>query len=110
MELLGYAAALYVFTFVCWVGYLAVMSLWTHLPQMKPFAKVHGIMLLLIFLPMDFVLNVVVGSLLFLDPPREWILTHRLKRHKHEGGWRGRLATWICVNLLDTFDPDGRHC
>jgi len=44
------------------------------------------------------------------DPPREWLVTDRLTRLHDRSDWRGRLARWICINLLDYFDPSGRHC
>lgn len=59
----------------------------------------------------DFAMQVTVFSLLFLDPPREWLVTQRLIRYKRVGsGWRARLATWICESLLDPHDPSGCHC
>lgn len=50
----------------------------------------------------------------------EWLVTTRLSRHKLNAdlaraagdavSWRGRLAIWICAELLDRFDPSGCHC
>ncbi len=33
----------------------------------------------------------------------------RLKRHKYDAGWRGRVARWVAAHLLDAFDPNGKH-
>ena len=61
---------------------------------------------------LDVVVNVTVASLLFLEPPWELLVTSRLKRHiaASAGGWRHRLAVFICDHLLDVFDPTGNHC
>ncbi len=60
---------------------------------------------------LDVFVQVVVASVVFLDPPRDWTLTGRLKRYiAGPEGIRERVAVWMCANLLNTFDPDGRHC
>lgn len=62
-------------------------------------------------LALDVVMQLTVFSLLFLELPRELLVTKRLIRHKRAGyGWRYRLAVWICVSLLDPHDPSGCHC
>lgn len=59
-------------------------------------------LLLLIGVPfaiMDILYNIVVGSLLFMEWPREWLFTTRLKRHI--GDWRvERFA-----RVLNKVDP-----
>lgn len=73
----------------------------------KPLAYIA----LVIGLVLDFLLNVAVCTLLFVELPREWLVTARLIRHKRAGqGWRFRLASWLCENLLDNLDPKGCHC
>ena len=59
---------------------------------------------------MDCLFNLTIASLVFLERPREWLLTARLQRHMLGTGWRSRLAAWVCDSLLDPFDPDGNHC
>jgi len=49
----------------------------------------------------------------FLELPREFTVTHRLRRYMTfpmRRTWRGAAAVWVCHNLLDIFDPDGKHC
>jgi hypothetical protein len=60
----------------------------------------------------DWLLNMTVGTVLFLELPKSFgeLLTPRLKRHCGKDGWRGWLATGICHKMLDKFDPRGRHC
>jgi uncharacterized protein with PQ loop repeat len=65
---------------------------------------------LLVGLAFDVLYNVIIGTIIFLDLPREATLTARLIRYKKAGGWRGKVANYICANLLDPFDPSGCHC
>lgn len=68
-----------------------------------------GRALLLIGLLLDVALNLLVMTLVFLELPRELLVTARVKRHKWNGdGWRKRLASWMCANYLTPFDA--RHC
>jgi len=75
----------YATMFVSWILYLAVMNLKAHRAELGPVAKVHAYALLWIGLIVDLFLTAVVGSVLFLAPPKEWTFTGRLKRHKREG-------------------------
>ena len=65
-------------------------------------------------LVLDVVYNVVVGTILFLDLPRELTLTARLRRYRADASThidlRYRLATFICTRLLNPYDPGGSHC
>lgn len=96
-----------------WILFLSIMCLATARAAGKlPMAAVRiAYPLLAIGYVSDFSLNVFVASWLFLEPPRELLVTSRLTRHiKADAGWRKRLATWICKNLLDWADPKGCHC
>ena len=100
--------------YVLWVFYLAVMALLNAKEKgtiSKP-ALWLGYPVLLIGVVLDFVVNVTIMSVIYLELPREWLVTKRLSRHiKHGKDWRHKLSKWICSNLLDTFDPDHRgHC
>jgi hypothetical protein len=63
---------------------------------------------------MDATLNVFM-SIPFLELPqwqnKEILLTARLCRHYEQdpASWRGRLATWFGVTLLNPIDPSGKH-
>lgn len=60
---------------------------------------------------MDVIANLTVAALVFLELPRELLVTSRLSRYVAQGhGWRFKAANWICNNLLDVFDPSGDHC
>lgn len=107
---LGAGYALVVAT---WLFYLAIMAISPHKSNLHPVAKAHAYVLLAVALALDVVLNVVVGTVLFLDPPRELLMTDRLKRYlarEAPQSWRRAIAAWVCKHLLDQFDPDGNHC
>jgi hypothetical protein len=99
-------------SYVTWVMYLAVMTLERSrnanaLP--KP-AYYLGLPLLYVGLVVDFLLNVTVASVLFIEIPHEWTVSARTKRHFFEpSGWRHAIAVWLAHNLLNPFDPAGAH-
>lgn len=55
----------------------------------------------------DFVVNVTWFTLIFLDIPKEWLLTERVERLKQSSGYRAKLANLIC-KLLNYFEDN--HC
>lgn len=113
MDILLFAAAGYALMVATWVLYLAIMGLAPHRERLHPVAKFHAYALLGIGLVLDFLLNVVVCSVLFLKYPQNVLLTGRLKRYirdPHERPWRRNMAAWLCRHLLDQFDPSGCHC
>ncbi len=98
--------------YALWLLYLAVMNLQRARDAgalTRP-AYLLGLPILYLGLLVDFLVNVVVLTALMLEPPREWLVTARLTRHAHDGdGWRCAMALWIAANLLDVFDPSGKH-
>ena len=101
--------------YALWIGYLACMSLVLHKHELSKPALIMGWPVIITFIIADAVVNAVVFSFLFIEPPwwhkREFLVTGRLKRHaRHGNGWRSRLARFLCHSLLDQFDPSGRHC
>lgn len=71
--------------------------------------KILGYPVLVFGLALDFVLNVTIGSLVFLEVPREMTLSARLWRLSNGDGWRQKPALVIRVGLLDSIDPEGVH-
>ena len=111
MRIALYVSAAYVLALATWVFYLAAMNLVEHRKALGPVAKLNGYVIIAIGLAFDLVLNIVVATVVFLDPPRELLLTTRLKRYRSGSGWRSRVAAWVCKRLLDQFDPNGEgHC
>lgn len=97
---------------VTWGLYLSVMHLKSARDsgRLTMAAKLLGYPWLAVGYVIDVSFNAVVGTLLFLEPPREMLFTSRVSRLNDSECWRGKLARWICAELLDPFDPDGRHC
>ena len=96
-----------------WVMYLAVMSLARarDAGTLSRSALILGYPLFVVGVCFNVLVNWIVLSVVFLELPRESMFTHRVSRHCLGGkGWRKRIACWICHDLLDAFDPAGRHC
>lgn len=98
--------------YLLWILYLAVMNLQRARDNgtiTRPAYRL-GLPLLYVGLLVDCLVNVIPVSVLFLELPRECLVTQRLTRHANSvDSWRKRLALWFANNLLDTFDPSGRH-
>lgn len=60
------------------------------------------------FMPSNAVFNVLIGSFIFWELPREWFFTDRLKRHKAgDNPDRARVAEMLCREM-NKADPG--HC
>ena len=75
---------------------------------------VFGYPWLLLAVLVDFFAQFTIFIVIFLELPREFLVTQRLRRHLDNGeekdGWRWRVAHQICSKVLDYFDPRGSHC
>lgn len=99
--------------YALWLFYLAVMSLYRAKlnNQLSKVALRLGYPILIIGLLLDFVVNVVVASVVFLDLPREFTVSEKMSRLiKSNSKWRKTGACWFCEKFLDVFDPSGKHC
>lgn len=97
-----------------WVFYAAVMRLKMVRDagglEGKPWIKAFGYATLAFGLVLDFFVNLVAGTIVFRERPREWTLSSRLWRLSNGvDGWRRRWAMAIRVALLDVIDPEGVH-
>lgn len=100
-------------TYALWLLYVLVMGLYRAKLQkrLSRVALVLGFPVYAIGYLLDVFVQMTVASVLFLELPREGLVTGRLTRHIKRGhGWRRDLARWICFHLLDPFDPNGTHC
>lgn len=100
---------LLVYIYVFWLLFIVTMAGKAAWPKLAPAARVLIAPAALLALFLDVFFNIFIATVLFLDLPREWTFTQRLDRYKPDHGWRGRLARWICANLLDPFQVGG-HC
>lgn len=100
-----------VLPYMTWLFYLSVMALMRarDAGTLSPFASALGYPLLVVGYVLDFATNVVICTPLLLEIPRETTVTARLSRHVDDDTWRGAVARWVGLHLLDPFDPDGRH-
>ncbi len=111
MSLVLFSMLAYLYTF--WCAYVLVMGIYrAHLSQrLVGLNKVLALPVVGFGYLMDVAANLFIAPLVFLDRPREALVTARLIRYKRtDTGWRNRLATFICEHLLDVFDPTGDHC
>lgn len=96
-----------------WVIYVAVMRLQMvrDTVGLTLGQKILGYPALAVGLLLDGIVNVIVGSILLLEPPWEWTLSARLWRLSNDETetWRRRCALWIRKELLDSIDPRGYH-
>jgi hypothetical protein len=109
MALIYLIAYLYAF----WCVYIGVMGIYrAHLDgRLSGVTKVLCYPFVFVGIVMDVVANLLIAPIVFLDLPREWLVTDRLIRYiKTDNDWRRQVAEAVCANLLDVFDPTGRHC
>lgn len=96
-----------------WMLYVFTMGLYRLKlkNELKGINLIMGWPIVILGFVVDIIVNIVAGSLIFLDPPKELLMTSRLKRYVDKDmGWRNKLASSICINMLDIFDPKGKHC
>lgn len=120
---------LFIIAYFTWGMYLAVMNLIQAKETIHKLtlpAKIFAYPLAIAGVIMDFLTNLIVGSIVFVDMPREFLLTERLQRYLEDmdrfydgqakvqptklDKWRWTAAVWICEHLLDPFDARGYHC
>ena len=110
---MSYALFPFLGLYTLWIFYLAVMNLKRarDAGSMTRTALWFGYPVLFAGLLCDLFVNVVIATLIFADLPRELTVTRRLKRYvtTRPGTWRANAAAWFALNLLDSFDPSGKH-
>jgi len=97
-----------------WVFYLAIM----HLQEARDAGKLTergalwGRRALAVGLVIDASFNLTWACAEFLDIPHELLVTDRLKRYKNDPNvkpWRLQKTNAYALDLLDPFDPSGKH-
>lgn len=97
-------------TYVTWVLYLAIMNLAQNQHELTPFSRAIAYPVLAVGIVFDVAFNLIVGTVVFVEPPMQFLFTDRCKKHIDKLTWRGDVARWFCRNLLDPFDASGSHC
>ena len=98
--------------YLLWVHYAAAMRLLQvrDAGKLTKAIKLIGYPAVAVGLVLDFAVQVLPCTLLFLELPKEFTVSGRLWRLSNDGaGWRKTLALWLRVNLLDALDPSGTH-
>ena len=98
-------------TYLLWPTYIAAMQLLRARDEgrLGAVASKLAIPIIVAGYALDVAVNATFFTALFLEAPHELTVTDRLKRHIADNTWRGRIARWFARELLDTFDPSGRH-
>lgn len=107
----------YLFMSLVYLGYLGIarlnIALKTNPEKVNKAVKILATPAVIIFVLADVLLNVVFGTLMFLQLPKfkKLLFTARLSDNANNGrGFRKSLAKFWCRELLDRFDHQGRHC
>lgn len=98
--------------YALWVFFLAVMNLRRadKANTLGDFALYLGFPLILVAFLLDVVINLTLGTVLFLEWPAEWTLSERLHRNiLFAVAWRQKMAVTIMRYLLEPFDTTGGH-
>jgi hypothetical protein len=103
------------FLFLTWTWYLALTPLKRArdddtLSRISPVVKAAAYLLLALFLILDAAFNLVACFVFFRTYPRDILFTASCERYLAEISARGATARWLCSNMLDPFDPSGKHC
>ena len=99
-------------TYAFWVFYLAAINVVNAYRKgriTKPLTKVLCYPVVYSFLAADFLFNVTLATLFFMDLPQEKTVTTRLKRLANGDGWRMKLARWFASNWVNPFDLTEIH-
>lgn len=111
IELAYYLLFAFVVTYLLYTFYAAVMNIKRvrDMGKLTKLGMAFGYPTLFIGLVLDFLCNVFVMTLLFLELPQEMTVTARLKRHNKEStGWRLAIVKFF-EPVLDPLDPSGDH-
>jgi hypothetical protein len=110
---LGYITGAIFGVWLLWVLYVFVMALKRvrESGRLSKTAMAWGLAAAIPAYILDVAVNLTIGTVLFLDFPREATLSARLSRYYSPEGtdWRCKFAGWLASTLLDPFDPDGKH-
>jgi len=110
-EVLYFALFNFLAIYATWLYYLAIMNLKQSKDELNGYVKLFGYPLGLIGVIFDVYIQLIPASILFLDLPKDLLLTGRMRRYKNcNDDWRNKVALWFCMHFLDPFDPSGMHC
>jgi len=111
MNILWFFISMYLLFGITWIFYLAMMHLKHNKDKITPVIKIATTPIIILYVFIYVALNIILGSILFLELPRTLQFTSRCQRHikNNDGSWRYKQAVWWCTNFLDPFE-EGGHC
>ena len=66
---------------------------------------------LVIFIFLDFLINVLLIFIMGFPPKNTYTISSRFETYRKQNyGWKSSVATLVCEKLLNTVDPTGQHC
>jgi hypothetical protein len=93
-----------------YVLYIAAINIYRDWDSLTPWVQAFAFAPVVVMLIVDMAMQVTLFTLLFLDLPKEGLVTQRLTRYrKGPDGWRKTVAVAICEHMLNPFDVKG-HC
>jgi hypothetical protein len=103
------SVSLFIGTFVFYVAIMKMREVKHEIYRLHGSVRWVCYFILFIGLVLDVLLNWVLLTVAFLEPPQEFLTTSRVIRHKYESrGWRQKQAMWWCEHWLTPFDKS--HC
>ena len=94
-----------------WPLYLAGMNMKRNRDKLTWETKLVAYPVFAFGLLWDVVFNMIYGTVVYLEIPREGLFTKRCQRHLKSTDWRQKVAHWHCHVWLNPFDPDEEgHC
>lgn len=111
MNPFAYALALYAALLVFYVLYIAAINIYRDWDSLAPWVQAVAFAPLVLMVIADIAMNCTLFMVAFCDVPREGMVTQRLARYRAgPDGWRKTVATRICTQALNPFDPTRHHC
>ena len=104
----------YLFMLVFYTLYIAAINIFRDWDALPNWVKVLIWPIPLVMIGFfDIPFNLIAATVLFLDLPMEFTFTDRMIRYrsdKYPAGIRKTVATTICTQALNPFDPTKHHC
>ena len=108
-----YLAIAYFTLVIFYTLYIAAINLLYDWPTLPLWVKVASAPILIVMVLLDFTMQCTFFTIFFFDLPRELLVTRRLERYRtaaYVNTWRQKVATSICTQALNPFDPTRHHC
>lgn len=104
---------LILYLYVFWVLFVAAMNIYrvelAH--KLTTAIRLMALPVIACAYIVDALANIFIATAVFMEVPKEWLVTSRLHRYLlTRTDWRYTAAKWLCTQLLDPLDPTGRHC